>query len=208
MLILQLISSMGWSLGSFDIRAAFSQGKPQKDRIMGVEPVIELRQAMNLREDEVCTLDKSAYGLSDAPLLWFQTLKEELTKLHFVPAPFDPCTYVLRHPETKELAGILGIHVDDGIFGGDSFFHHQISKLEKKYPFGSKKSRSFTFTGIDLHQNPSHRSIIRKTSTEYFTGDRERETSLERTHRITAVWCGAHQTRHLMQFKFLAIRNQ
>ena len=82
-------------------------------------------------------------------------MKEELTKLHFVPAPFDPCTYVLRHPETKELAGILGIHVDDGIFGGDSFFHHQISKLEKKYPFGSKKSRSFTFTGIDLHQNPN-----------------------------------------------------
>jgi len=155
MLILQLISSMGWSLGSFDIRAAFLQGKPQKDRIMGVEPVIELRQAMNLREDEVCKLDKSAYGLIDAPLLWFQTLKEELTKLHFVPAPFDPCTYVLRHPETKELAGILGIHVDDGIFGGDSFFHHQISKLEKKYPFGSKKSRSFTFTGIDLHQNPN-----------------------------------------------------
>ena len=34
-----------------------------------------------------------------------------------------------------------------------NFFHQQISKLEQKYPFGSKKSNTFTFTGIDLHQN-------------------------------------------------------
>lgn len=56
-------------------------------------------------------------------------------------------------PNTQELSGILGIHVDDGIFGGDKYFQEKIAKLEAKYPFGSKKSRSFTFTGIDLHQN-------------------------------------------------------
>ena len=54
---------------------------------------------------------------------------------------------------SQALAGILGVHVDDGIHGSDEFFHQQISKLESKYPFGSKKSRAFTFTGIDLKQN-------------------------------------------------------
>ena len=34
-----------------------------------------------------------------------------------------------------------------------NFLQEQISKLESKYPFGSKKSRAFTFTGIDLKQN-------------------------------------------------------
>lgn len=152
MLLLQLIVSHGWSLGSFDIKAAFLQGKPQDNRVMGLEPVPELAAAMKLQPNEVCKLDKSAYGLIDAPFLWFQTLCEELKNLGFVSSPFDPCMYVLRHPETGKLSGVLGVHVDDGIHGGDEFFHQQIQKLEKKYPFGSKKSRAFTFTGIDMQQ--------------------------------------------------------
>ena len=47
----------------------------------------------------------------------------------------------------------MGIHVDDGIHGGNQYFQEQISKLEKKYPFGSKKSQKFTFTGIDMTQH-------------------------------------------------------
>ena len=153
MIILQLIASMGWSLGSFDIKAAFLQGKPQKDRIIGLEPVIELAKAMNLKNNEICRLDKSAYGLIDAPFLWFQTLCDELKNLGFTPCPFDPCVFILRNPKDQTLAGVLGIHVDDGIHGGNQYFQQQISKLESKYPFGSKKSRQFTFTGIDLQQN-------------------------------------------------------
>ena len=143
MLLLQLIASMGWSLGSFDIKAAFLQGKPQKDKVIGLDPVVELARAMNLKTHEICKLDKSAY---DAPYLWFQTLQEELKSLGFKPSPFDPCVFVLRHPNSHELSGVLGIHVDDGIYGGDQFFQDQISKLEEKYPFSSKKSQSFTFT--------------------------------------------------------------
>ena len=155
MLLLQLIASCGWYLGSFDIRAAFLQGKPQQDRVMGLEPVKELAHALELKDSEVCKLDKSAYGLIDAPYLWYKTLQEELMKLQFTPCPFDPCVFVLRDPHTNELAGALGIHVDDGIYGGNEYFHSQISKLEKKYPFGSKKSHAFTFTGIELQQHPN-----------------------------------------------------
>ena len=163
MLVLQLISSMGWSLGSFDIKAAFLQGRPQQDRIMGLEPVPELAQAMNLKPNEVCKLDKSAYGLIDAPFLWFQTLCDELMQLGMEPSPFDPCVYILRHTTTGKLSGILGVHVDDGIHGGDEFFRKQISKLEAKYPFGSKKSKSFTFTGIDMQQQPDNSIYLSQT---------------------------------------------
>ena len=153
MLLLQLIASQGWSLGSFDIRAAFLQGKPQQDRVIGIEPVTELIKAMHLKPDEICKLDKSAYGLIDAPYLWFRTLHEELLALGFIPSPFDPCVFLLREPKSQRLSGVLGIHVDDGIHGGDQYFHQQISKLEAKYPFGAKKSKQFTFTGIDLQQH-------------------------------------------------------
>lgn len=76
-----------------------------------------------------------------------------MLSLGFIASPFDPCVFLLRDPKTQKLSGVLGVHVDDGIHGVDGFFHQQISKLEATYPFGSKKSRTFTFTGIDLQQN-------------------------------------------------------
>ena len=167
MILLQLIASYdsyGWSLTSFDINAAFLQGKPQNDRVMGLDPVPELAEAMQLRSGEICKLDKSAYGLIDAPYLWFRTLCEELIQLGMQPSPFDPCVFILKNPKTGKLAGALGVHVDDGIYGGDEYFHQQIKKLESKSPFGSKKSRSFTFTGIDMQQTDNS---IRLSQTKY-----------------------------------------
>ena len=107
MLLLQLIS-YGWSLGSFDIKAAFLQGRPQQDRIMGLEPVPELVEAMGLQPNEIRRLDKSGYGLIDAPYLWFKTLCDELVQLGFQPSPFDPCLYILRNPKTGHCQGLLG----------------------------------------------------------------------------------------------------
>ena len=52
MIILQLIASMGWVLGSFDIRAAFLQGHPQGDRVVGLEPVPEPIRAMQLKSQK------------------------------------------------------------------------------------------------------------------------------------------------------------
>eukprot|EP00438_Fugacium_kawagutii_P026412 Skav210812 [mRNA] locus=scaffold2924:156234:161009:- [translate_table: standard] len=163
MLILQVIASMGYTLQSFDIKAAFLQGEPQSDRVMALDPVPELRKALQMDENQVAKLNKGAYGLVDAPYLWYQALVAELTRLNFTVSPFDPCTFILREPpgsdRAGQVAGILGIHVDDGLGGGNTYFQQQIDKLEKKYPFGSKKTGAFTFTGIDLQQQ-NDKSII------------------------------------------------
>ena len=82
MLVLQLISSEGWDLMSFDVKAAFLQGT-QSDRVLGLEPVPELSRAMKLKPNEICQLVKGAYGLVDAPYLWYQTLRSELISLGF-----------------------------------------------------------------------------------------------------------------------------
>ena len=132
---------------------------------MGLEPTKELRQAMKLKENEIVKLNKSAYGLVDAPYLWYCTLIDELVSLGMEVRPFDPCTFVLRSTtDPNQIAGILVIHVDDGIGGGNQEFHEVINKLEQKYPFGSKKVSSFTFTGIDLTQKEDY-SIILSQST-------------------------------------------
>lgn len=122
MLVLQLVASKRWNLMSFDIRTAFLQGQPQKDRMLAIEPVPELAKAMQLGDHELCRLTKSAYGLVDAPYLWYQALKSKLVQLAFQESPFCPCTFVLRNPTTQETEGILGIHVDDGLGAGNQRF--------------------------------------------------------------------------------------
>ena len=198
MLLLQAIATMGWDLMSFDIKAAFLQGKPQSDRILAIEPVPEMKKMMNLNDQQICQLRKGAYGLIDAPFQWFCALKEALTGLGFEASPFDTCTFVLRNPpevweEQGELAGILGIHVDDGVGGGNDFFKKQIQKLESKYPFGEKKMTSFTFTGIEMKQgsdksiNMSQSQYVRKiepikVDINRKTQEEENVTETERLH--------------------------
>ena len=159
MLLLQMISSYGWDLRSFDIKAAFLQGQPQDNRLIGLEPCPELVKAMSLAPGEICRLVKSAYGLIDAPFLWYKTLSSALLKLDFEQSPFDPCVFILRHPDNKTPRGIIGIHVDDGLCGGDEVFIKKLHTLREQYPFGSEKVGSFTFTGIQLRQR-SDKAII------------------------------------------------
>jgi hypothetical protein len=143
MIILQTIASHTWKMRSFHIKAAFLQGQPQSDRVIAIDPVPELRRAMNLKPQEICRLNKGAYGLIDAPYLWYCALGNELLRLGFEACPFDPCCFVLRTPATDsqdtKLEGILRIHVDDGIGGGSPGFEKAIQQLEKTFPFGSHK---------------------------------------------------------------------
>lgn len=164
MLLLQMIASQGWTLRSFDIKAAFLQGKPQAGRTLGIEPVPELIQAMQLQTNEICKLEKGAYGLIDAPFLWYTAILEELLRLGFDQSPFDPCVFILRDPVSQVPEGILGLHVDDGLCGGNQRFDKVIASLESKYPFGSKKVQSFTFTGIEMFQHPNKSISLSQSS--------------------------------------------
>ena len=168
MLALQIISSHSWQLRSFDIKAAFLQGQPQSDRVIAVDPVPELRKALNLSSSQICKLNKGAYGLIDAPFLWYCALVTELNALGFEASPFDPCFFVLRSPATAEspekLEGVLGIHVDDGIGGGSQVYEEKIKLLEKKFPFGSHKVSAFIFTGIEINQQGDHSITLNQSA--------------------------------------------
>lgn len=68
--------------------------------------------------------------------------------------------FVLREPAHSDragsLAGILGVHVDDGIGGGNALYEQKIKELEKKFKFGSYKANAFTFTGVEVTQRGDH----------------------------------------------------
>ena len=182
MLLLQLIASKGWDLKSFDIKAAFLQGKNQKDRILAIEPVAEIVKMMNLSPHEICKLEKGAYGLVDAPFMWFQAILEELLRLGFEQSPFDPCLFILRDPRTLQPDGILGLHVDDGLCAGNRRFQDTLDLLEKKYPFGTKRIGQFTFTGIDMQQTPD--GTIHLSQSKYIRAIEPIKINMERRKQV------------------------
>ena len=153
-LLLQKICSNRWKLCSFDISTAFLHGKGD-GRQLGIQAPPELQEALNMGPQDDCGLDGGAYGRIDAPYLWYQEFRKELLGLGFQQSPFDPCVSVLSERNENGLIhhnGILGIHVDDGICGGDSRFHAVLNKLRSRFSFGSFEEKDFVFTGIHLHQ--------------------------------------------------------
>ena len=80
-LIMQFAASSHSRIKSFDIQTAFLRGSRQDGRILGMEPPKEMRAAMDLKPWECCELLKSAYGLVNAPLLWYVELKKCIAKL-------------------------------------------------------------------------------------------------------------------------------
>ena len=153
-LILQQVASRKWKLINFDISTAFLQGKGD-GRKLGIKPPEELREALKMGPTDQCRLEGGAYGRIDAPFLWFQTLKQTLEELGFIQSPFDACTFslVTKGPDGEpRVHGVLGIHVDDGIGGGDSYFARVIEQLRGIYNFGSYDEGEFVFTGIRFRQ--------------------------------------------------------
>ena len=153
-LLLQKIASNRWKLVNFDVSTAFLQGQGDGRKI-GILPPVELKRALKMQAGDQCLLEGGAYGRIDAPFLWFQTFKKTLEDLGFVQSPFDACMFSLVTQQvdgSPRVHGVLGIHVDDGIGGGDDYFSRVIKELRAIYSFGSYDENEFTFTGIHFRQ--------------------------------------------------------
>ncbi|MBW0506632.1 hypothetical protein O181_046347 [Austropuccinia psidii MF-1] len=76
---------------------------------------LSVPQGVDLDRRKVCLrLNKAIYGLKQAPLAWYQHLKDWLVKVGFVPCILDPCVFHRSSPS----ALWLYVHVDDiAIFG-------------------------------------------------------------------------------------------
>ena len=154
MMVLQATASHRWELVSFDISTAFLHGKGD-GRLLGLHPTPEIREALHMSPSDQCQLDGGAYGRIDAPYLWFCELRDELLKQGCVQCPLDPCVFAYYLPDKEgrmQLQGALGVHVDDGIAGGNAAFRQMLQRLEKRFKFGAFDKGEFVYTGIRFRQ--------------------------------------------------------
>ena len=181
-LLIQYCASKQWEIQSFDIKTAFLRGSRRDERLLAIEPPQEMRDKMKLKGEEICELRKSAYGLVNAPYLWFQELREALINLQFAQCPLDPCLFSLPGPNGS-IHGLVGIHVDDGLACGDSTFEKTIKTLESMFPFGSHRRKRFVFTGIQIDQDD--RGNITLSQEDYIS--KIEPISIDRTRRKKAT---------------------
>ena len=152
--VLQQVSSHQWELLSFDVSTAFLHGDGD-GRLLGIHPPSELSEALGMTPDSQCELVGGAYGRVDAPYLWFRKFQKSLSAEGFTQRPMDPCVFTLTSTDEAGrtvVNGSLGIHVDDGIGGGDEKFLAALERLQKRFKFGSFEKRDFVFTGIRFRQ--------------------------------------------------------
>lgn len=97
---------------------------------------------------------KAAYGLADAPLAWYQSFTRSLESLGCRRSVFDQCVfYVYNTRAPHDLIGVIAVHVDDMIMGGNEEFNQRILiPLRQKYPFKHWHEGKGTFLGKELLQ--------------------------------------------------------
>ena len=154
MLIVQGVSSKGWDLVSFDVSTAFLKGQGD-GRQLGIHAPAELASALKMTRTDQCQLKGGAYGRIDGPYLWYKSFRKVLEDHGFVCSPFDSCVFSLvtqGEDDKPRVRGLLGIHVDDGLGGGDSYFHEVLEKIQKVYSFGAFHKKNFVFCGARYFQ--------------------------------------------------------
>ena len=151
-LIMQWVASHKYRLISGDIKTAFLSGDEDIRNIF-ISPPDDVRQMLNLDHETVLRLRKAVYGLVNAPKKWWDRLKTSLIKHGFRSCALDPCAFDLR--KSGKIHGVLGVHVDDVIGGGNETFDRTMTTVRKEFDFGTWDVGNFRFKGRQISQMPS-----------------------------------------------------
>ena len=143
--ILAIISSFDWTVNSFDVKAAFLQGK-ELDRELYLRPPKQANAPGKLWR-----LRRCVYGLNDASRYWYMRIREELLKLNCQCSQADPSVFFFR---SSGLEGLMISHVDDFIWAGtNKFVSEVIDRIKTIFSISAEDSTAFRYIGIDIFQD-------------------------------------------------------
>ena len=103
---------MKMDVQQMDVKTAFLNGKLEEVLYMKQPPGFEVKG----KEDLVCKLEKSLYGLKQSPRQWNITMNSFLNKVGFKNCSADSCMYVKR---IKDKMVIIALYVDDLMIGSN-----------------------------------------------------------------------------------------
>jgi len=138
------LASRRFLLRTIDVRTAFLQGMPL-DRLAAV--YVQPPPQSGAPAGVVWRLCKCAYGLTDAPGRWYESVLVLMRASGLVRWTVDHGLYT-RHADGV-LVLAVAVHVDDFLFGGTASEVRRFeATLRERFAAGSIKVGAFTFTGL------------------------------------------------------------
>ena len=161
--LLAIIAIQNWSLAQLDVNNAFLNGD------LFEEVYLDLPLSYGIkRENLVCKLNNSIYGLKQASRQWFVKFSSTLISLGFVQSK---CDYSFFNKGSYSCKVFLLVYVDDIIIASPSntpisqvkqyYKLHSNSKILDKYFLGLELARSWK--GIFLSQRKYALSLLEDT---------------------------------------------
>ena len=170
-LFLSLSSCLGWTGWSADVSTAFLQGLPQ-ERKLWVKLPPDALALLGADSDTRMFLHKPVYGQLDAPRRWFFEASSRIRKLGRSQHSLDPCFWMLFEPQSQKLVGLLCLHVDDMLGGGDlqsETYQHMEEEIKTMFNFRTwQQDESFEYCGADMSRETdgtwvvSHEKYLQK----------------------------------------------
>ena len=151
-LVMQLISSHGWTLQLGDIKGAFLEAGELNPRYRPLYAEQPAGGIPGVPHTSVIEVVGNVYGQNDAPVAWYKTFDHEATTIGWTRSRFDPCLYHLRN-SSGQLIGIMGVHVDDTAVGGTGpQFENAIARMRKRFPYRKWRVGEGEFCGAFYSQ--------------------------------------------------------
>ena len=122
--ILGLEASMNLELEQLDVKTAFLHGDIEEEIFLEQPESFKVKG----KENMVCKLKKSLYGLKQVPQQWYKKFDSFMMSQEYKWTFADPSVYVRRFHDDKFI--ILLLYVDDMLIVGQDA--HMIQKLKKK----------------------------------------------------------------------------
>ncbi|CAK0861054.1 unnamed protein product [Prorocentrum cordatum] len=196
-LILLILCQQSWKMVAADVKSAFLQAKDIRGQGVRIfsRPTKDIRRRlakmMGLKDDEILQMLKPAFGDVRAPRQWNQTITEAMIDIGFLQHQLDRCCFLSYRiaadgddpflvwsaddGQNYVLDGILGLHVDDFIGGGENLeceagltdkqayegtFLDRVQTLSRRFKFGKWEFQNgIVFCGMETTQSQSRNEI-------------------------------------------------
>ena len=143
----------GWRVKTADVTSAFLQAD-QLDRDVHVKPPADIHVAGTLWK-----LWVPVYGMGDSGKKWYLTISVWLVNKGCIKADHDPAFFF--YVWKGELRGVICLHVDDGIYCGDTIFEEKIIKpMMERFQFGKIEEGDFKSLGWNIENNSNKEILV------------------------------------------------
>lgn len=140
-LLFAIAARRNWNIQTLDIKTAFLYAELD-------EPIyMKIPDGYN-QPGKVCVLQKSLYGLRQAPCQWNKRFTNSLKQLGMTQLKSDPCLF-----KSEDGKIYLAIHVDDGIIIGED--KGKIKQLQEKLKYEFQmivNEEPKSYLGIDIER--------------------------------------------------------